>query len=128
MLKLWLVYFETHDSSSVSVSWKLDVILFGLTDYLFFLFFPMAGIRNDRIFYYQGTCVCICYTNSLIIFCMMMGFCCNFQDPRNLFIFSSICWHGRMVFGYAFPAYECYKAVEKNRPEIEQLRFWCQYW
>ncbi|QCE16682.1 TB2/DP1/HVA22-related protein [Vigna unguiculata] len=33
-----------------------------------------------------------------------------------------------MVFGYAFPAYECYKAVEKNRPEIEQLRFWCQYW
>ncbi|KAH1244257.1 HVA22-like protein i [Glycine max] len=31
-----------------------------------------------------------------------------------------------MVFGYAFPAYECYKAVEKNRPEIEQLRFWCQ--
>ncbi|KAK7310961.1 hypothetical protein RJT34_08778 [Clitoria ternatea] len=33
-----------------------------------------------------------------------------------------------MVFGYAYPAYECYKAVEKNRPEIEQLRFWCQYW
>ncbi|XP_022636748.1 putative HVA22-like protein g isoform X2 [Vigna radiata var. radiata] len=33
-----------------------------------------------------------------------------------------------MVFAYAFPAYECYKAVEKNRPEIEQLRFWCQYW
>ncbi|WCJ35116.1 HVA22-like protein i [Euphorbia peplus] len=33
-----------------------------------------------------------------------------------------------MVFGYAYPAYECYKTVEKNRPEIEQLRFWCQYW
>ncbi|KAK7351750.1 hypothetical protein VNO77_11421 [Canavalia gladiata] len=33
-----------------------------------------------------------------------------------------------MVFGYAYPAYECYKAVEKNKPEIEQLRFWCQYW
>ncbi|XP_004500947.1 putative HVA22-like protein g isoform X2 [Cicer arietinum] len=33
-----------------------------------------------------------------------------------------------MVLGYAYPAYECYKAVEKNRPEIEQLRFWCQYW
>ncbi|KAG6533876.1 hypothetical protein ZIOFF_007754 [Zingiber officinale] len=26
------------------------------------------------------------------------------------------------------PAYECYKAVEINRLEIEQLRFWCQYW
>ncbi|KAI3918821.1 hypothetical protein MKX01_042141 [Papaver californicum] len=33
-----------------------------------------------------------------------------------------------MVFGYAYPAYECYKIVEKNRPEIEQLRLWCQYW
>jgi len=33
-----------------------------------------------------------------------------------------------MVFGYAYPAYECYKTVEKNRPEIEHLRFWCQYW
>ncbi|KAK6939357.1 TB2/DP1/HVA22-related protein [Dillenia turbinata] len=33
-----------------------------------------------------------------------------------------------MIFGYAYPAYECYKTVEKNRPEIEQLRFWCQYW
>eukprot|EP01018_Ginkgo_biloba_P016749 Gb_17258 [translate_table: standard] len=33
-----------------------------------------------------------------------------------------------MILGYAYPAYECYKTVEKNRPEIEQLRFWCQYW
>ncbi|CAD5313222.1 unnamed protein product [Arabidopsis thaliana] len=33
-----------------------------------------------------------------------------------------------MVFGYAYPAYECYKAVEKNKPEMQQLRFWCQYW
>ncbi|KAE8656068.1 HVA22-like protein h [Hibiscus syriacus] len=33
-----------------------------------------------------------------------------------------------MVFGYAYPAYECYKAVEMNKPDIDQLRFWCQYW
>ncbi|KAF8053105.1 hypothetical protein N665_1463s0009 [Sinapis alba] len=33
-----------------------------------------------------------------------------------------------MVFGYAYPAYECYKEIEKNKPEIQQLRFWCQYW
>ncbi|KAA8537529.1 hypothetical protein F0562_027137 [Nyssa sinensis] len=33
-----------------------------------------------------------------------------------------------IVFGYAYPAYECFKTVEKNKPEIEQLRFWCQYW
>ncbi|URE28325.1 HVA22-like protein [Musa troglodytarum] len=29
-----------------------------------------------------------------------------------------------MVFGYVYPAYECYKTVELNKPEIEQLRFW----
>jgi hypothetical protein len=34
----------------------------------------------------------------------------------------------RLVLGYAYPAYDCYKTVELNRPEIEQLRFWCQYW
>lgn len=34
----------------------------------------------------------------------------------------------RMALGYAYPAYECYKIVEKNKPEIEDLRFWCQYW
>lgn len=33
-----------------------------------------------------------------------------------------------LVLGYAYPAYECYKTVEKNKPEIEQLLFWCQYW
>lgn len=33
-----------------------------------------------------------------------------------------------MVLGYAYPAYECYKSVELNKPDIEQLRFWCQYW
>ncbi|XP_038975125.1 splicing factor YJU2-like isoform X2 [Phoenix dactylifera] len=34
----------------------------------------------------------------------------------------------RLVLGYAYPAYECFKTVELNKPEIEQLRFWCQYW
>ncbi|KAI5678351.1 hypothetical protein M9H77_09301 [Catharanthus roseus] len=33
-----------------------------------------------------------------------------------------------MIFGYAYPAYECFKTVELNKPDIEQLRFWCQYW
>lgn len=33
-----------------------------------------------------------------------------------------------MLLGYAYPAFECYKTVEKNRVEIEELRFWCQYW
>ncbi|KAK9748435.1 hypothetical protein RND81_02G057000 [Saponaria officinalis] len=36
--------------------------------------------------------------------------------------------YGRMILGYAYPAYACYKTVERNKPEIEQLRFWCQYW
>ncbi|KAL3539048.1 hypothetical protein ACH5RR_002414 [Cinchona calisaya] len=33
-----------------------------------------------------------------------------------------------MVFGYVYPAYECFKTVEKDKPEIDQLVFWCQYW
>ncbi|XP_059437865.1 putative HVA22-like protein g [Corylus avellana] len=33
-----------------------------------------------------------------------------------------------LVFGYAYPAYECFKSLEKNKPEIEQLLFWCRYW
>ncbi|KAK4749266.1 hypothetical protein SAY87_026715 [Trapa incisa] len=34
----------------------------------------------------------------------------------------------RMAFGYAYPAFKCFKTVEKNRDDIEELRFWCQYW
>ncbi|KAK6131292.1 hypothetical protein DH2020_034963 [Rehmannia glutinosa] len=33
-----------------------------------------------------------------------------------------------LIFGYVYPAYECYKTVEMNKPDIDQLRFWCQYW
>jgi receptor expression-enhancing protein 1/2/3/4 len=33
-----------------------------------------------------------------------------------------------MALGYAYPAYECFKIVERNRPDSEDLRFWCQYW
>jgi receptor expression-enhancing protein 1/2/3/4 len=29
----------------------------------------------------------------------------------------------RMAFGYAYPAYKCYKTVELNKLEIEQLIF-----
>lgn len=33
-----------------------------------------------------------------------------------------------MVLGYAYPAFECFKTVENNKVQIEELRFWCQYW
>ncbi|KAG6430700.1 hypothetical protein SASPL_108772 [Salvia splendens] len=33
-----------------------------------------------------------------------------------------------LVLGYAYPAFQCFKTVEKNRVEIPELRFWCQYW
>ncbi|XP_042063430.1 putative HVA22-like protein g isoform X1 [Salvia splendens] len=33
-----------------------------------------------------------------------------------------------LIFGYVYPAYECFKTVEMNKPDIIQLRFWCQYW
>ena len=34
----------------------------------------------------------------------------------------------RLILGYTYPAFECYKTVEKNKVDIEELRFWCQYW
>ncbi|MCO5570412.1 hypothetical protein L7F22_024133 [Adiantum nelumboides] len=33
-----------------------------------------------------------------------------------------------MLSGYAYPAYECFKTVDKKRPDAERLQFWCQYW
>ncbi|KAJ8767570.1 hypothetical protein K2173_017914 [Erythroxylum novogranatense] len=33
-----------------------------------------------------------------------------------------------LILGYVHPAYECFKVVEKNGPEIDQLLFWCHYW
>lgn len=33
-----------------------------------------------------------------------------------------------LIFGYVYPAYECYKTVERNKPNIEDLLFWCRYW
>ncbi|KAJ0868791.1 hypothetical protein HanRHA438_Chr11g0482131 [Helianthus annuus] len=34
----------------------------------------------------------------------------------------------RLLLAYLYPAYECFKSIEKNKPDVEQLRFWCQYW
>ncbi|XP_073154280.1 putative HVA22-like protein g [Henckelia pumila] len=33
-----------------------------------------------------------------------------------------------LVLGYAYPALQCFKSMEKNKVEIQELRFWCQYW
>ncbi|XP_076955001.1 HVA22-like protein i [Bidens hawaiensis] len=33
-----------------------------------------------------------------------------------------------LLLAYAYPAYECFKSIEKNKPDVDQLRFWCQYW
>lgn len=33
-----------------------------------------------------------------------------------------------LALGYAYPAYDCYKTLKLNNPQIEQLRFCCQYW
>ncbi|KAL6601685.1 hypothetical protein ACP70R_044905 [Stipagrostis hirtigluma subsp. patula] len=33
-----------------------------------------------------------------------------------------------LALGYAYPAYDCYKTLERNVPQMEHLRFWCQYW
>ncbi|XP_047967548.1 putative HVA22-like protein g [Salvia hispanica] len=33
-----------------------------------------------------------------------------------------------LVFGYAYPAFQCFKTLEKNKVTVPELRFWCQYW
>ncbi|KAE8798249.1 putative HVA22-like protein g [Hordeum vulgare] len=33
-----------------------------------------------------------------------------------------------VLFGYAMPALECFKAIEQRTGRTDQLRFWCQYW
>ncbi|XP_047973794.1 putative HVA22-like protein g [Salvia hispanica] len=33
-----------------------------------------------------------------------------------------------LVFGYAYPAFQCFKTLEKNKITVPELRFWCQYW
>ncbi|KAL3623443.1 hypothetical protein CASFOL_032259 [Castilleja foliolosa] len=33
-----------------------------------------------------------------------------------------------LALGYAYPAFLCFKTLEKNRVAIQELRFWCQYW
>ncbi|KAL4591835.1 hypothetical protein LXL04_004808 [Taraxacum kok-saghyz] len=33
-----------------------------------------------------------------------------------------------LILGYAYPAFECFKTMEKHGVENGELRFWCQYW
>lgn len=33
-----------------------------------------------------------------------------------------------LLFGYAFPAFECFRSVEKNKVDVEEIKFWCKYW
>jgi receptor expression-enhancing protein 1/2/3/4 len=34
----------------------------------------------------------------------------------------------RVLFGYAMPAFECFKTLETRPDDAHMLRFWCQYW
>ncbi|KAJ0686977.1 hypothetical protein HanOQP8_Chr11g0421661 [Helianthus annuus] len=33
-----------------------------------------------------------------------------------------------LILGYAYPAFECFKTIEKHSAANAELRFWCQYW
>ncbi|KAI3747121.1 hypothetical protein L6452_09568 [Arctium lappa] len=33
-----------------------------------------------------------------------------------------------LILGYAYPALECFKTIEKHGVGNAELRFWCQYW
>ncbi|WOL12741.1 hypothetical protein Cni_G21508 [Canna indica] len=36
--------------------------------------------------------------------------------------------NGRLLFGYAYPALECFNMLEQHPSNTRQLQFWCQYW
>ncbi|WJX21316.1 hypothetical protein P8452_10765 [Trifolium repens] len=50
------------------------------------------------------------------------------KPPLAIFSLHREVFLAMLIHGYAYPTYECYKGVENNNPEIEQLRFWCQSW
>ncbi|XP_071690470.1 putative HVA22-like protein g [Rutidosis leptorrhynchoides] len=33
-----------------------------------------------------------------------------------------------LILGYAYPAFECFKTIERHGAANSELRFWCQYW
>lgn len=39
---------------------------------------------------------------------------------------SYFCWVLELLLGFVYPAYECFKAIEKGKPEL--LKQWCMYW
>lgn len=47
---------------------------------------------------------------------------------REDFLFA--CYFGDCsgIFGYLYPAYECYKAKEGARPDPEVINEWLSYW
>lgn len=81
--------------------------------------------------YYQQRCWLISFPEFLCILSihdqalLQLNFYSFFFFLKFKFVLFRI---GRMVLGYAYPAFQCFKTVEKNKVEIEELRFWCQYW
>ncbi|KAL7617674.1 hypothetical protein Lser_V15G02251 [Lactuca serriola] len=33
-----------------------------------------------------------------------------------------------LILGYAYPAFECFKTIERRGSDNAELRFWCKYW
>ncbi|KAA0043834.1 hypothetical protein IC582_009239 [Cucumis melo] len=33
-----------------------------------------------------------------------------------------------MIFGYCYPAFQCYKVVVKSPIQVQELLYWCQFW
>ncbi|KAF2536227.1 hypothetical protein F2Q68_00023214 [Brassica cretica] len=50
------------------------------------------------------------------------------SDMREVYVSFMMTRGDILLVGYAYPAYGCYKSVEKNKPEIQELRYWCKYW
>jgi hypothetical protein len=52
----------------------------------------------------------------------------GFGYPRRRVLIPEARIACRLLFGYAMPAFECFKTVETRPNDAHMLRFWCQYW
>jgi len=126
-----IFFLNRKSKSAIGVSSDPKPILNPTIVHLLCLGLQYCLWENVAVFGWMDVCVCVWH---VVIFGWMVGclFVCVHACKQFfvLLIIKSlwICKFCSMALGYAYPAYECFKIVERNRPDSEDLRFWCQYW
>ncbi|KAK9062364.1 hypothetical protein SSX86_019550 [Deinandra increscens subsp. villosa] len=78
-------------------------------------YFDHAGVRTDM-------CLLLRNVSARPSVSLLLLFCLEaIEDPISVPL-------KRLILGYAYPAFECFKTIEKHGAGNAELRFWCQYW